>query len=191
MKIAVFGGNFDPPHIGHLLAAQTIKKTLNIDQIWLLPFYKPLPVTSNRHRLEMVKLLEDATLKVSDFALQNKLIHDPMMIQKKLVETYPHHSFYWVSGSDHIQDIEKTFLAEQKIIIYSCGDTKAHIEEQVKNMSDTQSIPNTMFILSSEDFPTIDIASTHIRKKIQRNESIRGLLSKKIEEYIQQHNLYQ
>ena len=60
-EIALFGGSFDPPHIGHLLAASYVLATEPIDELWLVPverhpFAKPL-VGSYDHRVELCERL--------------------------------------------------------------------------------------------------------------------------------------
>ena len=58
MKICLFGGTFDPPHIGHLLIAQTVCEAEDFDKILFIPaFTSPhkKSITSVEHRIEMVK----------------------------------------------------------------------------------------------------------------------------------------
>ena len=59
MKICLFGGTFDPPHIGHLLIAQTVCEAENFDKILFMPAYSPAHkngITSIDHRINMVKI---------------------------------------------------------------------------------------------------------------------------------------
>ncbi len=59
MKICLFGGTFDPPHIGHLLIAQTVYEAENFDKILFIPAYAPPhknSITPMNHRIEMVKI---------------------------------------------------------------------------------------------------------------------------------------
>ena len=59
MKICLFGGTFDPPHIGHLLIAQTVCEAEGFDKILFIPAYTPPHknnITAVKHRIEMVKL---------------------------------------------------------------------------------------------------------------------------------------
>ena len=63
MKVCVFGGTFDPPHIGHLLIAQTVCEAEDFDKVLFMPAYSP-PHKNNftafNHRIEMVKIaIED------------------------------------------------------------------------------------------------------------------------------------
>ena len=59
MKICLFGGTFDPPHIGHLLIAQTVCEAEDFDKILFIPAFTSLHkkgITSIDHRIEMVKI---------------------------------------------------------------------------------------------------------------------------------------
>nr|MBP9719374.1 adenylyltransferase/cytidyltransferase family protein [Candidatus Levybacteria bacterium] len=92
MKIAILGGSFDPPHVGHLLVAQQIKRLLNIDQVWLMPTYShPFnkSLSTSAHRLAMVKLLEDDTIKASSFEIQKKGVSYTIDTLKALTKEHP------------------------------------------------------------------------------------------------------
>ncbi len=197
MKIAVFGGSFDPPHIGHLLVAQQVKKLLNIDQIWFMPIFthpstKPLTVT--KHRFAMTRLLENDTIKASDFAIEKKLRYE-IDILKKLMQTYQQHSFYWICGSDQIENFLKwknweELLSKYKIIIYAREGRKEMIEEELQLLTGLRTIPNNIFILTPENLPIINISSETIRERVKQRQSIRGLIAKTVERYIETHHLY-
>jgi nicotinate-nucleotide adenylyltransferase len=77
MKVCLFGGTFDPPHIGHLLIAQTIIESENFDQF----FFIPANITPNKVkklntdsliRNEMLELAikDNPNFKISDFEIQ-------------------------------------------------------------------------------------------------------------------------
>lgn len=199
MKIAILGGSFDPPHVGHLLVAQQVKRLLNIDQVWLMPTYShPFNKSSSQpqERLAMVKLLEDDTIKASSFEIQKKGISYTIDTLKALAKEYPYDSFYWISGSDQIKDYPQwknwlEFVQNNKIIIYARGSEKEALEQEIKMILNLDAIPNTLYLLASKDLPTMDISSSTIREKVKRHESIRGLVPKKVEQYIIEHNLYQ
>jgi nicotinate-nucleotide adenylyltransferase len=199
MKIAILGGSFDPPHIGHLLVAQQVKKLLNIDQVWLMPTYShpfQKSLIPAKHRLAMIQLLEDTTIKASDFEIQKQGVSYTIDTLKNLNNTFPQHSFYWISGSDQIQEFPKwknwqELITTYKIIIYARNQDKPMIEQQLKAILKTETIPQTLFILPTHDLPTITISSSSIRERIKQNQSIRGLVPKRVEEYIHEHKLYE
>jgi nicotinate-nucleotide adenylyltransferase len=198
MKIAILGGSFDPPHIGHLLVAQQVKKLLNIDQVLLMPTYShpfQKSLIPAKHRLAMTKLLEDLTIKASDFEIAQQGVSYTIDTLKKLTHTFPQHSFYWISGSDQIQEFPKwknwqELITTYKIIIYARNQDKLIIEQQLKVILETDIIPQTIYILPTKDLPTINISSSNIRERIKQNQSIRGLVPRNVEVYIQEHKLY-
>ena len=63
MKVCLFGGTFDPPHIGHLLIAQTVCEAENFDKVLFIPAFSPPHkngITSADHRINMIKIaIED------------------------------------------------------------------------------------------------------------------------------------
>jgi len=199
MKIAILGGSFDPPHVGHLLVAQQVKRLLNIDQVWLMPAYShpfSKSLSTSVHRLAMVKLLEDDTIKASDFEIQKKGVSYTIDTLESISNRYPHHSFYWISGSDQIKDFPKwknwqEFLRNYKIIIYARDENKETLEDTLKTTLGITTIPNSLYILASKDLPTMNISSSTIREKVKKNEPIRGLVPKKVEQYIMENKLYE
>src|SRR5690242_10383795 len=80
VRIGVFGGTFDPPHIGHLLLASDAREALSLDRLIFIPAgAQPLkvntpPVASARDRLEMVRLAvaDDANYSVDDTEIDRK-----------------------------------------------------------------------------------------------------------------------
>ena len=75
MKICLFGGTFDPPHIGHLLIAQTIFEAENFDKVVFIPANKSpnkKVTTETKHRLEMLKLAVEGNpnFEISDLEIQ-------------------------------------------------------------------------------------------------------------------------
>ena len=80
MKICLFGGTFDPPHLGHLLIAQTVFEEENFDKILFIPAYNPphkKNITSINHRLKMLKIALDdnPNFEISDLEIRRKGYH--------------------------------------------------------------------------------------------------------------------
>ena len=79
MKVCLFGGTFDPPHLGHLIIAQTIFEAENFDQIVFIPAYQPphkkgLKISPVDQRLEMLNIAikENPNFIMSDLEIQRK-----------------------------------------------------------------------------------------------------------------------
>src|SRR5581483_6286412 len=106
MKIAILGGSFDPPHLGHILIARQVIERANMDEVWLMPNYN----TSAHHavfqkklspvadRLAMATLLEQKKIKASDFEIENNQKSLAIVTLTLLSKQYPEHTFYWITG---------------------------------------------------------------------------------------------
>ena len=76
MRIALLGGSFNPPHIGHVWMARQVLDFCGVDEVWLLPNYDQSPskdVAPVEHRLAMTRLLEGDKIRVSTIEVDNKL----------------------------------------------------------------------------------------------------------------------
>lgn len=203
MKIAILGGSFDPPHLGHILIAQQVKEILNVDQVWLMPLYQKTfqdklfhkQLSAVEHRLAMTKMLANDFIKVSDFEItQNKTSYsiDTLTSLKKL---HPDDIFSWILGSDQLTGFQKyhhwqKLVQMQNLIIFPREHMLWHLEERVKEALQLQTIPENVIVLHNQDLILTNISSTMIRERIKKNRSITDLIPKNVEAYIRDHMLY-
>jgi nicotinate-nucleotide adenylyltransferase len=113
MDVALIGGSFNPPHVGHLLAAHFVWATEKVDAVWLVPanhhpFGKPLAPFA--HRLRMCELLcADASgwLEVSDVEFTLGGEGRTVDTLRHLSARFPHNRWTLVVGSDILSDFPK------------------------------------------------------------------------------------
>lgn len=203
MNIALLGGSFDPPHLGHFLIGQQVLEKVDVDEVWLLPMYdtsahdtifqKTLsPVTD---RLAMAKYLEDSKIKVSDFEITHNKKSITIMTLELLEKKYPQHSFYWITGSDKLATFQKydrwqEIVTNHKLIIFPREHTLWHIEERVKEGLSLTTIPENIIVLNSRDLLLTNISSSAIRERVKKELPITHLVLRDVEEYIKKHTLY-
>jgi nicotinate-nucleotide adenylyltransferase len=203
MKIAILGGSFDPPHLGHILIARQVIEQTHMDQVWLMPNYstsahhavfqkKLSPVTD---RLEMAQFLEDEQIKISDFEIEHNKESLTIITLKTLSQQYPQHSFYWIMGSDkletfHLYDDWQDIIKEYRLIIFPREHMLWHLEKRVKEGLQLQTIPQNVIVLQNKDLMLTNISSTAIRDRVKNNLPIDFLVLPKVEEYIKKHTLY-
>jgi nicotinate-nucleotide adenylyltransferase len=111
MEVALFGGSFDPPHVGHLLAAAYVLATEPVDELWFLPVYEH-PFRKRLkgpfvHRLQLLRASLDAVglLRASVSPLEQQLAEAggegrTVELLEHLVATVPETRFALVIGSD-------------------------------------------------------------------------------------------
>ena len=198
MNIAILGGSFDPPHVGHYLIAQQVRDLLHMDQVWLMPafqhpFQKKLSLTG--HRLAMTKLLENETIKASDFEIKHNKTSYTIDTLKALEEQYPNDTFYWVTGSDQLESFQKykdwrQIVAKHNLIIFPREWILPFFEDRVKEKLQLQSIPKNVIVLQNDELLLTNISSTGIRRRVQNSLPITYLVPAQVETYIQKKKLY-
>ena len=111
MDVALLGGSFNPPHVGHLLAAHYVRATQGVDEVWLIPsFHHPFgkALTAFEHRTRMCEALCADTsgwLKVSDIERQLGGEGRTVDTLSRLRELNPGHRYTLVIGSDIVKDL--------------------------------------------------------------------------------------
>lgn len=197
MKIAILGGSFDPPHIGHALAALQIKELLNLDQIWLMPcFIHPFgkKLSNANYRFSMTKCLENKDIKVSDFEIENKKISYTIDTLDALSKKYKNDIFYWILSSEDLENFQKwknwKEIVEKYNLIIFPRRSQASLKEKVKKCLNLESIPDNITVISLDKLVTTGISSTIIRERVRKNLPIAYMVPEKIEQFIQTNKLY-
>lgn len=187
MKIAILGGRFDPPHIGHLLIVrQILEKRSDIKEVWLIPAGKhqwKKTEASAKHRLAMLQFFKSDRIKISDTELSRKGISYTIDTVREIKEKY-NHSIYWIVGADIISEFQRWKKTEELInlatfIVFPRDPFALPIK-----------LPKGFEEIRSKNLITTSLSSTIIRERIKKHLSITNLVPKEVEEYIKKHNLY-
>ena len=191
MKICLFGGTFDPPHIGHLLIAQTIYEAENFDKILFIPAYAPPHknnVTPMKHRIEMVKIAisDNPNFEFSDVDIVRKgtsyTIDSIVDIKRNYKLT--NDEIYYLIGSDSLIDFKN--WKDSKEILDECNVIVA-----IRPGFRPSDIPH--WILQKVHFaniPRFELSSSKIRSRWVKDLTIRYMVTLPIWEYINENNLY-
>src|SRR5579871_3103543 len=187
MKIALFGGRFDPPHNGHLhIAREVLKHVSDVDEVWFVPAnthpWRPV-VASAEDRLAMTKLLEEDFIRVSDVDVkrggETYTIDTVNELQRSTDNTY-----IFICGADQLKS-----FSEWKS--YKKLEEKLHFIVFPRIGYDTPAIlPKNVTMMEATDFIATDDSSTEIRERIKKDQPISDLVPKKVEEYIKERGLY-
>lgn len=192
MKIAMLGGAFDPPHLGHLMIADSVLKELNYNKVVFIPSKTPphkniSGKVSNEDRLNMVKLsIEgDERFLLDDYELKNEGISYSIKTLNYIYKNYDiEGKIALIIGADLIKDFHKwkepkklSKLAD--IIAVNRGDNDNLYKENIEKY-------NIKVIIA----PRIDISSSLIRERIKENKGFRYFVNNKVYDYIISKNLY-
>ena len=199
MKIGIMGGTFDPIHIGHLLLGEFAYENFHLDEIWFLPNGNPPHKTTDESgvslddRIEMVKLATDDVpyFRMNLYEASSKKHSYTYSTMRALREMYPEHEFFFILGADSLFSIEqwKNF----REIFPSCTILAA-----MRDDKDTESMQAQIRYLNEKygadirllQAPLVEISSTTIRRRAEKDLSIRYMVPDVVSEYIQSNALY-
>jgi nicotinate (nicotinamide) nucleotide adenylyltransferase/ribosome silencing factor RsfS/YbeB/iojap len=214
-RIGLFGGTFNPIHSGHLRAAEIVQKRLSLEKILFIPSYIPphkdsSEIASPIHRLKMVELaLQPYSHFVpSSIEVDAEEKSYSIITLEKIEKLYPNARVFFILGMDAFLEIdtwknyekvlEKCFFAVVSRPGFHLKDAKKAAKEihkkeicelsESENIDDDMLLAHRIFLLQID---ALDIASTDIRKRIVRGESIKAMVPFEVEAYIKENNLYQ
>jgi nicotinate-nucleotide adenylyltransferase len=200
MRLGLFGGTFDPIHYGHLVLAEQCRQDCRLDKIWFIPAGQP-PHKSNRNltpaprRVEMVEL---AIAGHPDFALCTFEIDrsGPSYTVETLEQLHreqPEWDLFFLIGSDSLAELS-TWRQPDRIVQLAKLIVARRIGAQPPCMDDLQSFMDAGQIERLREYTVeisaVGIASTEIRRRVAAGRSIRYLLPRAVELYINTHGLY-
>lgn len=195
--IGIFGGTFDPPHIGHQILADEARGRLGLEGVrWVVtgvPPHKPdHPITPIEHRLEMVKLLVelDPQFELSTVEVDRPGPHYAAETLHLLSQQSPSERWAYLMGKDSLRDLPTWHEPEQlvrlsaAIVVLNRPDVQVDLE----HLDDL--VPGLSGKLHYLELPLIDVASSDIRRRVAGGEPYRYLVPAPIADYIRAHGLY-
>ena len=185
MRLGVFGGTFDPPHIGHLVAAQDALSVLHLDRVILVPARVPphklhRPVTPGEIRLELVQAAVggDPRFEVDDEELRRPGPSWTIDTLRALSERRPGSRLFLLLGTDQFsefgtwRDPDGIRRLAEVAVLSRAGEAPAS--------EGCISVPVTR----------IDVTSTDIRQRVAEGRPIRYLVPAAVEALIGRYGLY-
>lgn len=210
MRIGLFGGSFNPIHLGHLRAAEENREAMALDLIYFIPAASP-PHKSDEgmapadHRLRMVRLATKGNphFMVSDAEVRRSGRSYTIDTVRHLLATMKGRpELYLIIGGDQFAELETWKEADEltrlcNFIVHTrpSSDNGARLSlaalERFGYICDedhhVHPSGHTLNFVSTTFFP---ISATLIRRKIAEHKSIRYLLPADVADYIQRHDLY-
>jgi len=191
MKIGIFGGSFDPIHIGHAIIAQHIISSGAVDRLWFMVSpVNPLKAGKERQvadtdRLRMVEMVTRPMEGVETSAFEFTMPRPSYTIDtlNALQAKFPDDEFYLVTGGDNWQIFNKwrnseEILAKYHLIIYPRLGYEVNIPEDLKDR------------VTLVEAPIIELSSTEVRERLANGQSVRYYVPDEVLGYIERHHLY-
>ena len=191
MKIGVFGGTFDPPHVGHLLLASDARDSLSLDRLIFIPTgTQPLkvdspPVASPQDRLEMVRLAvaDDANYSVDDAEIGRKGLSFTVDTLEHLAGRFPSAKLFLLLGEDSLASFEQW---REPARIRDLA-TLAVMRRHGARGGSVSPVPSGVLEVSAR---RVDVSSTEIRARLRDGKSIKGFVPEGVEQFIEARGLY-
>ena len=191
MKIALFGGTFDPLHLGHLLIAESARQSFGLDRVIFLPTgvppHKASPAAAARDRLAMARLAVrgNPAFQVSDWEVRQNRVVYTFEVLAHFHRQRPRQRLYFIVGSDSLRDLRQwrhgaALLKQATFLVAERPDVP------------WRSLPVTLRRQTRRiDWPAVPFASHALRDDIAAGRSIRYQVPARVDEYIRRHHLYQ
>jgi len=211
-RIAIYGGSFDPFHLGHLVPTVRAQETFRFEAVYFVPAGSPphkdaAPLTAVTHRLAMVAM---ATLPYENFFTSDDEVFAPQPTYsvetvRRFQRKFPDSTLYFLLGSDSFSQIATWELWEELVdsvhlvVLHRAhmwgreleARVPARLRPRMQLAEPFEQVPDpeelTVYLLNHEPFP---ISGTSIRNRQSRGLPIRELVPHEVHTYIEKYGLY-
>ncbi len=195
MRLGIFGGTFDPIHLGHLVLAEQCREACALDRLLFVaagsPPHKQGERTAVSHRLEMARIAVagNPAFVVSDMEAVRPGPHYSVETLETLSREHPGDDLYFLIGADSLADLpgwrEPERIASLATIVVVNRPGGVVVDQA--SIPDLGPSARGVVVVA---IPPIGIASSDIRQRVAAGRSIRYLVPRGVEAYIESHGLY-
>jgi nicotinate-nucleotide adenylyltransferase len=189
MKIGLFFGSFNPPHIGHMAIANYLAEYTDLTQVWFVvspqnPFKEQAGLLKEYDRLELMRQAvgDDRRFRVSDAEFRLPKPSYTISTLEYMKEKFPDHLFSLIMGADNLENFSKWKEYERILDNY-------HILVYPRHGYESSGHPSHDHI-RWVDAPLLDISSTFIRLAIAEGRDVRYFVPERVWDYLDKMNYY-
>ena len=200
MRVGVFGGTFDPVHMGHLIVAEQSREQAPLDQVWYVLSARPphkldQPLTPFAQRAEMLALAlaGQPAFRVEEIEKDRPGPSYTADTLDDLDRLHPGNEWFLLMGSDTLADVPSwhepdRIAARAEFLVAtrpgSSGVLMEHLRASLRLTGDTS------LRMQVVEAPLIEISSRDLRRRVAEGRTIRYLVPRSVECYIQAKRLY-
>lgn len=197
-RVGIFGGTFDPPHLGHLILASEANSQLHLDRmLWVLTAMPPHKlgalISPLEDRLAMLKLAlgNDAAFQLSTVDIDRPGPHYTSETVKLLARSYPGAELVLILGGDSLHDLPDWH--DPLELIASCAEigVMRRPVDAIDLPALEEKLPGLTSKVKFVDAPLLEIASHEIRERASGGRPFRYYVPAAVYGYILDHHLYQ
>lgn len=196
MRLGLFGGSFNPPHIGHLLVAVDAYEALGLDKLIIMPAAaNPLkgknPGGASRiQRLQMTQLAfaGDSRFEVSDMEIGRGGLSYTVDTLEELSRKYEGAELILVLGMDSLATFRHWVRPERIQELARFGVlTRTAVSQSALENETGAALPDGAMLVTAR---RVDVSSSEIRERLRAGKSIKGFVAESVEEFILSAELY-
>lgn len=185
-RIGIFGGTFNPPHIGQLVLAECVGKQLGVEKVYWMPNSQPVDGThasaiEPSYRAQLVKsaIMGNPFFDIELIEIRNGGQSYTYQTMRELVESHPENEYYFIVGAEKVEKMQSWEYINEltQLVKFAVGVR----DGQKKQLN----FPALWF-----DVPDIRISSSDIRTRLRLKQSINYLVPEREAYFIQEYNLY-
>lgn len=196
-KIAIFGGAFNPIHLGHINLALMLDARVKFDRIILIPSHisphkDSHALVPGELRMDMCRLVAEhyEKFEVSDSELRREGKSFTVDTVEQLKKDYPGDKLYMIVGSDMFLSLDTWHSSSallKMVTVCAAAREPGEYDELIEKQRelDTKNVKSVVC-----EIEAVPISSTQIRDKIKNGESVSEWLPDYVEQYITEHKLY-
>ena len=190
-RIGLYGGSFNPPHVGHLIVADAVRDQFDLDEIWWIPSDTPphkaapeVAPTADRVELTRRAIADNDHFKLCLVEVERGGVSYTIDTVTALQERYPEVEFSLIMGSDSLAGFPNWHKPEEiasrlPLLVYK------------RPGGQSPELPDSLQAdVSFVEAPLIDISGTDIRRRCRQGFSIRYLVPQGVRHYLKEHQLY-
>lgn len=195
-RLGIYGGTFDPIHIGHLIIASEMRAALDLDQILFVPANVPphkdaRRVTPARHRLAMLRIAveDDPWFGVDTLELDREgrsyTAETLALIHERELDA----ELWFIMGGDSLADLHD-WRTPERIVSLARLAVAVRSGREIDLAIVSAQVPETRGQVDVIPAPRVDVASHEIRERVRNGDPIRYLVPDSVVDYIGRHRLY-
>jgi nicotinate-nucleotide adenylyltransferase len=199
MRVGIFGGTFDPVHLGHLILAEQSREQARLDEVWFVPAPRPpqkegQAITRFEQRVEMLALAlaGQPAFRIDEVEKERTGPSYTADTLAELARRHPQHDFCLLIGGDALHDLP-TWRQPQRIVELATlvvsarpGYPVLEADELCRRLGLGPGGVRMAVVETS----LIEIGSRHLRRRVAAGRSIRYEVPRAVEVYIQEKRLY-
>lgn len=191
MEVGLFGGSFNPPHVAHLIVAETVRDQFGLEKVLWIPSFKPphkpednLAAPDHRLRMTQRAVAGNPAFAVSDLEIRRGGASYTIDTIMELQDAHPQTSYALIIGSDSLRTFTSwhrpdAIIERVPLIVYKRPGAIASVAEP--------RLANRVFVA---DAPLLEVSGTEIRARCRQERSIRYFVPEAVRTYIEEEGLY-